>query len=115
MARGAGPRGNRLPHESECLMPTLTDLRPAPLAAPPSVGHADRVRLACTRAVVDVLREAGHPLTLLDLLDDLGHHYRGWTSSTVRHTLAELIDRGVIVVRRDQRPCGYELQPGQPG
>jgi hypothetical protein len=73
------------------------------------------VRLACTRAVLHELREAGHPLTLLDLLDALGHHYRGWTSSAVRHTLAELTDRGVIVVRRDQLPCGYELRQGQPG
>jgi predicted transcriptional regulator len=89
-----------------------SDTRPVNPTSLPAV-RADRVRLACGRAIVSVLREAGRPLTVLDLLDDLGRHYRGWTSSTVRHTLAELAERGVVAVRRDQRPCGYALGDGQ--
>jgi hypothetical protein len=96
-------------------MPTLTDL---PAEVETLLRHrpdtaADEVRQSCARLILDVLRPAEHPLTLLDILDDLGHHYRGWTSPAVRHTLAELVDRGVVAVRRDLRPCGYALAPGQ--
>jgi hypothetical protein len=95
-------------------MPTLTDL-PAgaePLLRPSPNTAADEVRQTCARLILEVLGSAEHPLTLLDILDDLGHHYRGWTSTAVRHTLAELVDRGVVTVRRDLRPCGYALTPG---
>ena len=96
-------------------MATLTDL-PAgaePLLRPGPDRAADEVRQSCARLILDVLRPAEHPLTLLDILEDLGHHYRGWTSPAVRHTLAELVDRGVVAARRDLRPCGYALTPGQ--
>jgi hypothetical protein len=96
-------------------MPTRTDLSPAtePLQPCPNTA-AEEVRQSCARLILDVLRAADHPLTVLDILDDLGHHYRGWTSSAVRHTLAELVDLGVVSVRRDLRPCGYALADGQP-
>jgi hypothetical protein len=87
---------------------TEVDLRPFPNAA------ADEVRRSCARLILDVLRAADRPQTVLDILDDLGHHYRGWTSSAVRHTLAELVDLGVVTVRRDLRPWGYALADGQP-
>ena len=97
-------------------MPTSTAPSPAtePLLQPCPNTVADEVWQSCARLILDVLRAADHPLTVLDILDDLGHHYRGWTSSAVRHTLAELVDRGVVTVRRDLRPCGYALAPGQP-
>ena len=96
-------------------MATLTDL---PTGAEPFLGPgpdtaADEVRRSCARLILDVLQPAEHPLTLLDILDDLGHHYRGWTSPAVRHTLAELVDRGMVTVRRDLRPCRYALARGQ--
>jgi hypothetical protein len=96
-------------------MPTTSDLVPAtePLQPCPNTA-ADEVRRVCARLILDVLREADRPLTVLDILDDLGHNYRGWTSSAVRHTLAELVDLGVVAVRRDLRPCGYALADGQP-
>jgi hypothetical protein len=97
-------------------MPTSTDVSPAtePFLRPCPNTAPDEVRQSCARLILDVLGTADHPLTVLDILDDLGHHYRGWTSSAVRHTLAELVDRGVVTVRRDLRPCGYALAVGQP-
>jgi Fe2+ or Zn2+ uptake regulation protein len=69
--------------------------------------------LSCARAIVDVLREAGRPLTVLDLLDELGRHYRGWTSAAVRHTLADLVEQGVVTADHDARPCSYALAAGR--
>ncbi len=97
-------------------MPILNDVpttRSAPPRRPPAA-DADRVRRACAGAIVGVLRGAPRPLSALDLLDELGHRYRGWTSGLARHTLAELVDRGIVAQRRDLRPCSYALAAGQP-
>jgi Penicillinase repressor len=85
-----------------------------PPGSDPAVAAAE-VRDACAQAILGVLRRADRPLTTLDLLDELGHRYHCWTSSTVRHTLADLVDRGVLMERRDLRPHGYALAAGQPG
>lgn len=76
--------------------------------------RADAMRRACAGAIVRVLRGAVRPLSALELLDELGHRYRGWTSALARHTLAELVGRGIVAERRDLRPCSYALTTGQP-
>src|SRR5262249_52789063 len=104
-------------------MPVSTNLRPhrpfRDLAARPgpperpSAADADPVRRARAGAIVQVLRGAARPLSALDLLVELGHRYRGWTSGLARHTLAELVHRGIVAERRDLRPCSYALAAGQ--
>ncbi len=91
----------------------VSTARSAPRPFPPAA-DADRVRCSCAGAIVQVLQGAPRPLSALELLDELGHRYRGWTSGLARHTLAELVDRGVVTERRDLRPCSYALTAGQP-
>jgi hypothetical protein len=89
----------------------LSDLFGTPL--PGALGTADEVRESCAQAILRVLRGPDHPLTTLDILDELGHRYHCWTSSTVRHTLADLVERGLVIERRDLRPHAY-LPAGVP-
>jgi hypothetical protein len=83
----------------------LADLFGTPL--PGASGTADEVRESCGQAILRILRGADHPLTTLDILDELGRRYHCWTSSTVRHTLADLVERGILIERRDLRPHVY--------
>jgi hypothetical protein len=87
-------------------------------ALPGTPGTADEVRESCAQATFRVLRGADQPLTTLDILDELGYRYHCWTSSTVRHTLADLVERGILIERRDLRPhvhlpAGAQM-PAQP-
>lgn len=75
--------------------------------------RAAAMRRACAGAIVRVLGGAARPLSALELLDELGHRYRGWTTALARHTLAELVGRGIVAERRDLRPCSYALTAGQ--
>ena len=91
----------------------LSDLLGTSLGGLDPATEAAEVREACAQAIVGVLRRAGRSLATLDILDELGHRYHCWTSSTVRHTLADLVERGVLIERRDLRPHGYELAAAQ--
>jgi hypothetical protein len=50
----------------------------------------------CARDIVRVLREAGHPLTTLEILEQLVNRKLRWRESTVSHALADLTDHGVV-------------------
>jgi hypothetical protein len=89
----------------------LADLFGTPLPGPS--GSADEIRRSCSQAILQVLCNADRPLTTLDILDELGHRYHCWTSSTVRHTLADLVERGLLIERRDLRPHCYEPASAQ--
>src|SRR5262249_36484417 len=49
----------------------------------------------CARDIVRVLREAGRPLTTLEILEQLVNRQLRWGESTVRSALAGLTDHGV--------------------
>src|SRR5690242_19071779 len=74
---------------------------------PVPAGRAAAMRQTCAGAIVRVLSGSARPLSALELLDELGHHYRGWTTALARHTLAELVGRGIVAERRVLRPCSY--------
>jgi hypothetical protein len=86
----------------------------APAVPPrPPAARGEQVQRACAGAIVQVLRGAVGPLSALELLDELGHRYRGWTTGLARHTLAELVGHGIVIERRDLRPCRYALAAAQ--
>ena len=93
------------------MVSTATVREHDPFPAP--AAHAAAMRRTCAGAIVRVLGGAARPLSALELLDELGHRYRGWTSALARHTLAELVGRGIVAERRDLRPCSYALTAGQ--
>jgi predicted transcriptional regulator len=98
----------------------LTPANQPPSPDTHSVTHAaSGATLSCAQAILDICRRAGRPLSFLDILDELGHHYRGWTSSSVRHLLADLVERGLLQEHAELRPhaytCGTEQPTAQPG
>jgi hypothetical protein len=69
----------------------------------------EEIVAACARDVVAVLREAGRPLTLLEILNELVRRQLSWRENTVRHALDELLDRGTIARTDSQRPDHFEM------
>ncbi len=81
---------------------------PPPQTTPPATKD---VLAACGRDVVLVLREAGGPLTLSEILDSLVHRHLSWRENTVRHALDELKDDRVVEDASSRRPYSYGLCP----
>lgn len=63
----------------------------------------------CAHDVVQILRDAGKPLTTLEILDALVQHHRSWRESMVRHVIEDLRDRGIIEDTSQIRPYSYAL------
>jgi hypothetical protein len=58
--------------------------------------QAQETLAECAKDILRVLREVGHPLTTLEILDQLVHRQLRWRESTVSHSLVELLDHGVV-------------------
>jgi hypothetical protein len=83
---------------------------PSPAAtAPPAAALTEEIVAACSRDVVQVLREASRPLTTLEILAGLVQQQLSWRENTVRHAIHELIDRGRVAATGANRPDHYEL------
>lgn len=65
-------------------------------AEPTAQDLASEVLADCAHDIVRVLHEVGRPLTPLEILDELVRRQLRWRENTVRHTLAELLDRGLV-------------------
>jgi hypothetical protein len=64
----------------------------------------------CARDLVGVLHAAGHPLTMLEILDELVRRRLSWRENVVRHALLELLDQGTVREASDIRPHSYALR-----
>jgi hypothetical protein len=80
----------------------------------PAAGETEDVLARCAQDVVHVLHEAGHPLTVPEILDGLVHRRLSWRENVVRHTLDALRDHGVVTDTSHLRPHSYGLQPASP-
>ncbi len=81
-------------------------------AGPASSPLAQQTLADCARDVVRVLREAGHPLTTLEILDLLVNRQLRWRESTVTHALADLTDHGVVANLGENGGHRYGVVPG---
>jgi hypothetical protein len=70
---------------------------------------AQEVLARCGQDILRVLREVGRPLTTLEILGELVHRHLNWRESTVSHTLAELIDQGLVQEKADDGPRRHML------
>jgi hypothetical protein len=70
---------------------------------------AREVLARCGQDIVRVLREVGRPLTTLEILDELVHRHLNWRESTVSHTLAELMDQGLVQDKTSEGPRRHML------
>jgi hypothetical protein len=97
----------------ECLHGSQTTRQgEEPVPAPPPA-DAQAVLADCAQDIVRVLHEVGHPLTTLEILEELVRRHASWRENTVRHALTELLDKGVITVTGDTGPYSYQLRgPG---
>jgi hypothetical protein len=89
-------------------LPRPAEGKPADHGALPP---AREVLARCGQDLVRVLREVGRPLTTLEMLDELVHRHLNWRESTVSHTLAELIDQGLVQEKAEDGPRRYILVP----
>jgi hypothetical protein len=64
---------------------------------------------SCMRDIVRVLQEVGHPLTILEILDEMVHRQLRWRENTVRHALADMQDKSVVRDTSAIRPHSYDL------
>ena len=87
-------------------LPRPAEGKPTDHAALPP---ARDVLVRCGQDLVRVLREVGRPLTTLEILDELVHRHLNWRESTVSHTLAELIDQGLVQEKAGDGPRRYLL------
>jgi Fe2+ or Zn2+ uptake regulation protein len=71
---------------------------------------AERIVTSCARDIVRVLEEVGHPLTTLEILEELVHRHLSWRENTVRHALDLLLDQGAISDTANIRPHSYGLK-----
>ena len=83
--------------------------KPAESTAPPPAAPTQDVLAQCARDILQALRDAYQPLTVLEILDELVRHQLRWRESTVRHALTNLLEEGVIADRQDVRPHSYGL------
>jgi hypothetical protein len=74
------------------LEPTRFSEAPANAAPVP----AQEVLTGCAQDIVQAFREVGRPLTTLEILEELVRRELRWRESTVAHTLAHLIDHGLV-------------------
>jgi hypothetical protein len=93
-------------HQRLCGM--LTPQQPAAATAPVQVVLAD-----CAQDIVRVLREVGRPLNTLEILDEMVHRELRWRESVVSHTLAELMDHGLVENIGDGGLHRYRLKGSQ--
>ena len=70
---------------------------------------AREVLAQCGHDIVRILREVGRPLTMLEILDELVHRHLNWRESTVSHTLAELMDQGLVREKINDGPRRHML------
>jgi hypothetical protein len=88
---------------------TLPRHHEAKAADHPAGSPAQEVLARCGQDIVRVLREVGRPLTTLEILDELVHRHLNWRESTVSHTLAELMDQGLVRETKGDGPHRYAL------
>jgi hypothetical protein len=98
-------------------LPRRSEGKSAEQVEHPSGALVREILVKCGQDIQRVLREVGRPLTTLEILDELVQRHLSWRESTVSHTLADLMDRGVIHGSRDSGPRRHRLiqPPGQPG
>jgi hypothetical protein len=72
-------------------------------------GPAQETLAECARDIVRVLREAGHPLTTLEILEQLVGQQLRWRESTAAHALVELVDHGVVATTGENGAHHYRL------
>jgi len=103
-------------HKQLCALVAQLRPRPAegdrPAEADPAV-PGQLVLAACARDIQSVLQEAGHPLTMLEILEALVHRQLPWRESTVSHALADLSDHGLVKGSGDSGPFRYGLAAGR--
>jgi hypothetical protein len=80
-----------------------------PTADPMNPGQAQETLAECADDITRVLRETGHPLTTLEILEQLVERQLRWRECTVSHALAELLDHGVVVNRAENGAHRYGL------
>jgi hypothetical protein len=78
-------------------------------AAHPPLPPTEEVVGSCARDILRVIGEAGQPLTLIELLDELVQRHLSWRENTVRHALDELLDQGAITQSNNGQPHRYGL------
>jgi hypothetical protein len=64
----------------------------------------------CAREIKETLRGVGHRLTTAEVLRELSRRGYKWGESTVKQTLATLVDTDEIDNRQDVNPRGYGLK-----
>lgn len=63
----------------------------------------------CTKEILQTLLEAGHPLTLTMLKQEMAKRRFLWHERTLKRYLAELMEEGTIDNPKGVRPPGYRL------
>jgi hypothetical protein len=85
--------------------------KPAETADHLAAVPAQEVLAECAQDLLRVFREVGHPLTTLEILEELVRRQLRWRESTVSHTLAYLTDHGLVRSSGNASPHRYQLQP----
>jgi hypothetical protein len=89
--------------------------KPAQTPEQPSAIPAQEVLAECAQDLLRVFQEVGHPLTTLEILEEVVRRQLRWRESTVSHTLAYLTDHGLVSSSGNGAPHRYQLQPGTAG
>jgi hypothetical protein len=76
-----------------------------------SMTHVQEILADCAQDLLRVLREVGHPLNMLEILEELVKRQLRWRESTVSHTLVELVDHGILTDTGESGLHRYALTP----